>query len=123
MAKAKIKTTYFCQNCGAQSPKWIGKCSSCNEWNTYVEEVVQKQTGTEKIFSVGSSKNVRPHRIDEVQPLDNQRYKLAGNEFNRVLGGGLVAGSITLIGGEPGIGKSTLLLKTALKSNLKTLYV
>lgn len=123
MSKVKIKTTYFCQNCGAQSPKWIGKCSSCGEWNTYVEEVVQKQSGIEKIFSASSSKNIRPHRIDEVQPLDNQRYKLAGNEFNRVLGGGLVAGSITLIGGEPGIGKSTLLLKTALKSKLKTLYV
>jgi len=123
MAKVKVKTTYFCQSCGAQSPKWIGKCSSCNEWNTYVEEVVQKQQGAEKIFSVGSQKKVQPHRIDEVIPLDNQRYKLAGNEFNRVLGGGLVAGSITLIGGEPGIGKSTLLLKTALKSGLKTLYV
>ncbi len=123
MAKAKIKTTYFCQSCGAQSPKWVGKCSSCGDWNTYVEEVIQKQTGSEKIFSVAGSKGVRPHRIDEVKPLDNQRYKLAGNEFNRVLGGGLVAGSITLIGGEPGIGKSTLLLKTALKSKLKTLYV
>ena len=123
MAKVKVKTTYFCQSCGAQSPKWVGKCSSCNEWNTYVEEVVQKQQGAEKIFSVGSQKKVRPHRIDEVKPLDNQRYKLAGNEFNRVLGGGLVAGSLTLIGGEPGIGKSTLLLKTALKSGLKTLYV
>ena len=123
MAKVKIKTTYFCQNCGAQSPKWIGKCSSCNEWNTYVEEVVQKQKGADKIFSVGNSKPARPHRIDEVKPLDNQRIKLAGNEFNRVLGGGIVAGSITLIGGEPGIGKSTLLLKMALKSKLKTLYI
>ena len=75
MAKVKVKTSYFCQNCGAQSPKWVGKCSSCNEWNTYVEEVVQKEQGAEKIFSIGSQKKVKPHRIDEVIPLDNQRLQ------------------------------------------------
>lgn len=120
---AKIKTTYFCQNCGAQSPKWLGKCPSCNEWNTFVEEVIQKPTTNEKYYTEGKVKKAKPQRIDQVEALSKTRYKLAGNEFNRVLGGGLVSGSVVLLGGEPGIGKSTLLLKTALKSGLKTLYV
>ncbi len=116
----KIKTSFICQSCGAQSPKWVGKCSSCGEWNTYVEEVVQKTQGS---YAPSSFKTVRPHRIDEVKAMDNRRFRLAGKELNRVLGEGLVAGSMTLIGGEPGIGKSTLVLKTALRSNLKTMYV
>lgn len=120
---AKIKTTYYCQNCGAQSPKWLGKCPSCNEWNTFVEEVIQKPTSNEKFYTEGKVKKARPQRIDQVEALSKTRYKLAGHEFNRVLGGGLVSGSVVLLGGEPGIGKSTLLLKTALRSGLKTLYV
>ena len=120
---AKIKTTYFCQNCGAQSPKWLGKCPSCNEWNTFVEEVIQKPSANEKYYTEGKVKKAKPQRIDQVEALSKTRYKLAGIEFNRVLGGGLVSGSVVLLGGEPGIGKSTLLLKTALRSGLKTLYV
>jgi DNA repair protein RadA/Sms len=119
---AKIKSAYFCQSCGHESPKWLGKCPSCNEWNTFVEEIVQQQSATEKLFSDAPKKSV-PHKIDEVVSLEKKRFMLSDNEFNRVLGGGLVVGSITLIGGEPGIGKSTLLLDIALNSGLKTLYI
>jgi DNA repair protein RadA/Sms len=119
---AKIKSAYFCQGCGHESPKWLGKCPSCNDWNTMVEEVVQKQSTSDKLFS-DAPKRSTPHRIDEVVSLEKKRFMLSDNEFNRVLGGGLVVGSITLIGGEPGIGKSTLLLDIALNSGLKTLYI
>ncbi len=119
---AKIKSAYFCQSCGHESPKWLGKCPSCNEWNTFVEEIVKQQSATEKLFSDAPKKSV-PHKIDEVVSLEKKRFMLSDNEFNRVLGGGLVVGSITLIGGEPGIGKSTLLLDIALNSGLKTLYI
>ncbi len=119
---AKIKSAYFCQGCGHESPKWLGKCPSCNEWNSMVEEVVQKQSASDKLFS-DAPKRSTPHRIDEVVSLEKKRFMLSDNEFNRVLGGGLVVGSITLIGGEPGIGKSTLLLDIALNSGLKTLYI
>ena len=101
---AKIKSAYFCQGCGHESPKWLGKCPSCNEWNSMVEEVVQKQSASDKLFS-DAPKRSTPHRIDEVVSLEKKRFMLSDNEFNRVLGGGLVVGSITLIGGEPGIGK------------------
>jgi DNA repair protein RadA/Sms len=119
---AKIKSAYFCQGCGHESPKWLGKCPSCNDWNTMVEEVFQKQSASDKLFS-GAPKRSTPHRIDEVVSVEKKRFMLSDNEFNRVLGGGLVVGSITLIGGEPGIGKSTLLLDIALNSGLKTLYI
>ena len=119
---AKIKSAYFCQGCGHESPKWLGKCPSCNEWNTFVEEVVQQQSVSDKLFSDAPKRSI-PHRIDEVVSLDKKRFILSDNEFNRVIGGGLVVGSITLIGGEPGIGKSTLLLDIALNSGLKTLYI
>ncbi len=121
---AKIKSAYFCQNCGKESAKWLGKCPNCNEWNTFVEEIVQKEDAKSKILHGDSfKKNTKPHHINEIKPLENRRYKLSNNEFNRVLGGGIVVGSLTLIGGEPGIGKSTLLLDIALNSNLKVLYV
>lgn len=121
---AKIKSAFFCQNCGTETAKWLGKCPGCNEWNTLVEEVVQKENKTDKILHGDSfKKNTKPHHINEIVPLENRRYKLSNNEFNRVLGGGIVVGSLTLIGGEPGIGKSTLLLDIALNSNLKVLYV
>jgi DNA repair protein RadA/Sms len=119
---AKIKSAYFCQGCGHESPKWLGKCPSCYEWNSMVEEVVQKQSTSDKLFSDAPKKS-KPHRIDEVVSLEKKRFMLSDNEFNRVLGGGLVVGSITLIGGEPGIGKSTLLLDIALNSGLRTLYI
>lgn len=119
---AKIKSAYFCQTCGHNSPKWLGKCPSCGEWNTFVEEVVSKPSASEKLYS-NEQKRTVPHRLNEVISLEKKRFKLSDNEFNRVLGGGLVIGSITLIGGEPGIGKSTLLLDVALNSGLKTLYI
>ncbi len=121
---SKLKTTFFCQNCGAQSAKWIGKCPSCNEWNTYVEEVVLKPTQSQALQSITSGRTSKPQRIDEITLSEDQRIDTNNNELNRVLGGGLVAGSIILIGGEPGIGKSTLMLQVALTiKNLKVLYI
>ncbi len=120
---AKTKTTFFCQNCGAQSPQWMGKCKSCNEWNTIIEEVVSKPKK-----SVWESES--PSRSNKAQPISDislqarSRIDTSDNELNRVLGGGIVAGSIILLGGEPGIGKSTLLLQVALRiKNEKLLYV
>lgn len=119
----KVKTTFFCQNCGAQSGKWVGKCNSCGEWNTYVEEIIQKEktlTG-EKTTAKRANK---PIPILEISGEHQDRILLVDKELNRVLGGGLVQGSLILFGGEPGIGKSTLMLQLALQQNdLKVLYV
>ncbi len=119
---AKTKTSFFCQNCGTQSPKWVGKCANCAEWNTYVEEVIQKkQSHSKQAYSITSDK---PHLISDIVAGNTLRFPLPDKELNRVLGGGLVQGSLVLFGGEPGIGKSTLLLQIALSaSNLKVLYV
>jgi DNA repair protein RadA/Sms len=122
---AKKKTSFFCQNCGTQSPKWLGKCPSCSEWNTFVEEVVE----TEKADSWGDGESdkifrSKPVSIDEIEVKPDARIKTHDQELDRVLGGGIVTGSLILIGGEPGIGKSTLMLQVALKlSNCKILYV
>ena len=121
---AKIKTAFFCQNCGTQYAKWIGQCTSCKQWNTVVEEVVQKEE--KKSWKTSSStlqKTSKPLRVKEINSDKEIRLNTLDVEFNRVLGGGLVPGSLTLLGGEPGIGKSTLLLQIALKLNYKTLYV
>ncbi len=122
---AKTRTTFFCQNCGAQSPKWIGKCPSCNEWNTYVEEIVQKSTDTKTPGISSPSRRVpKPQRVEEIDLNTEQRYDIGDKELNRVLGGGIVPGSLVLFGGEPGIGKSTLMLQVALNARkLKVLYV
>jgi len=124
---AKLKTTFFCQNCGAQSPKWIGKCSSCNEWNTYVEEVIQKSektNGWDNIPLFKEKRASKPQPLSEINLSDEHRIDTDNNELNRVLGGGLVPGSVILLGGEPGIGKSTLMLQIALNiKDLKVLYV
>jgi DNA repair protein RadA/Sms len=120
---AKTKTTFFCQNCGAQSPQWMGKCKSCNEWNTIIEEVVSKpkKSGWE---SEAPSRSNKAQPISEISLQARARIDTSDNELNRVLGGGIVAGSIILLGGEPGIGKSTLLLQVALRiKNEKLLYV
>ena len=117
---AKSKTQYFCQNCGANSPKWIGKCPLCNEWNTYVEEVVTKKKDA---FVTQSTTKSKPIKISEINFETEQRINTHNTEFNRVLGGGLIPGSLVLIGGEPGIGKSTLVLQVALNMTLKTLYI
>ncbi len=118
---AKVKSAFFCQNCGAQSPKWIGKCPACGEWNTYVEEVIQSEVKTTNSFTAPIDK---PMLITDVVNEDSTRIPIPDKELNRVLGDGLVPGSLTLFGGEPGIGKSTLLLQIALTvKNLKVLYI
>lgn len=125
----KTKTTFFCQNCGAQSAKWIGKCPSCNEWNTYVEEVVHKETKNDRLQLFSSNKNAKNTAnksilLQDVGLQDFPRIAVPGKELTRVLGGGIVPGSLVLFGGEPGIGKSTLMLQLALRlKNLKILYV
>ncbi|OQY02829.1 MAG: DNA repair protein RadA [Bacteroidetes bacterium 4572_117] len=121
---AKIKTTFSCQSCGATSPKWIGKCPTCSEWNTYVEETLAIDKGKYKLAYDDQAIKAKPILISELKTEDEQRVDLQNNELNRVLGSGLVPGSIVLIGGEPGIGKSTLILQVALHlKNYKTLYV
>ncbi|GGW49301.1 DNA repair protein RadA [Arenibacter certesii] len=121
---AKTKTTFFCQNCGTQFAKWAGQCSACKEWNTLVEEVVQKEVKVAWKSDSPSSKRVaKPLRINEINTEKELRLDSFDQEFNRVLGGGIVPGSLILLGGEPGVGKSTLILQIALKLPYKTLYV
>lgn len=121
---AKLKSAYFCQNCGHEAPKWLGKCPSCGEWNTFVEEMVEKNLPGNIVAFSKSGKSATPTAIGEIKGVEQERYLLADQELNRVLGGGLVLGSLVLFGGEPGIGKSTLMLQLAIsKSNLQILYV
>jgi DNA repair protein RadA/Sms len=119
---AKAKTVFVCRNCGTEAPKWIGKCPSCGEWNTFIEEVVTRTSNVaQSPFSIG---NAIPVRLHEVDPRSQPRIDTQTGELNRVLGGGLVRGSMVLIGGEPGIGKSTLALQVALAMrNYKVLYI
>lgn len=121
---SKVKTSFFCQNCGTSYVKWQGQCNACKEWNTLVEEVIQKEE--KKSWQVGSSNTKKANKPLRVQEIDSEkeiRFSTKNQELDRVLGGGLVAGSVTLLGGEPGIGKSTLLLQIALQLPFKTLYV
>ncbi|WP_298893161.1 DNA repair protein RadA [uncultured Psychroserpens sp.] len=121
---AKLKTTFFCQNCGSQYAKWQGQCTSCKEWNTITEEVIQKPEKSDWKTPTNASKRVsKPLKINEIDTSQEARLNTLDDEFNRVLGGGIVPGSLTLLGGEPGIGKSTLLLQISLKLPYKTLYV
>ena len=121
---AKVKTTFFCQNCGTQSAKWQGQCTACKEWNTIVEEVIQKPEKSDwKLPSASVKRASIPLRIKDIDVSKEPRLDTFDGEFNRVLGGGIVPGSLTLLGGEPGIGKSTLLLQISLKLPYKTLYV
>lgn len=120
---AKIKTTFFCQSCGAQYAKWQGQCTSCKQWNTIAEEVIQKEEKSSWRVSSGVTKVGVPQRISEIPKETHRRLDTLNEELNRVLGGGLVPGSLTLLGGEPGIGKSTLMLQLALKLPYKVLYV
>lgn len=120
---AKQKTAWFCQECGAQSPKWVGKCNSCGSWNTYVEELVPTSSGRSAGVTFHSEKPT-PKVISDITAEHETRRPVSDDELNRVLGGGMVPGSVILVGGEPGIGKSTLLLQLALRTTgLKTLYV
>jgi len=121
---AKAKTVYFCQNCGSQSAKWIGRCPACGEWNTYVEEVIQSDKGKNKSPVTTQKTAAKPKRISEIESGTENRIDTHNAELNRVLGGGLVTGSLVLVGGEPGIGKSTLMLQIALNlKGLKVLYI
>ena len=121
---AKTKSVYVCQNCGVDSPKWIGKCPSCGEWNSYVEEIISKDNSPKINLGGLEMTKQKPVRLTDVETSEESRIDTSCNELNRVLGGGLVPGSLVLIGGEPGIGKSTLVLQVVL--NLKgkrTLYI
>ena len=122
---ASIKTTFFCQDCGAQYAKWQGQCNTCKSWNTIVEEVVQAHKKGVWKASNNSPKNraCKPLKISEIDSSQTPQLKTSDKELNRVLGGGIVSGSLILLGGEPGIGKSTLMLQLALKLTCKTLYV
>jgi len=119
---AKQKTVFYCQNCGAESAKWVGKCPSCNEWNTYVEEVVKKEGSGAMVGNFRPAPS-EPRLIQDVSPEVVNRIESGSVELDRVLGGGIVPGSLILLGGEPGIGKSTLLLQVAIKLDKKILYV
>lgn len=125
MAKSKI--AYFCQSCGFESPKWLGKCPSCQQWNTFVEEVIEKGNAAVPAWKPASTSQQRankPVAVTEITYTEEHRVPTPDKEFNRVLGGGIVPGSLVLIGGEPGIGKSTLMLQLALNMpNQKVLYV
>jgi DNA repair protein RadA/Sms len=121
---SKIKTSFFCQNCGTQFSKWQGQCTACKEWNTIVEEVIQKEEKTTWKPTASSTKIAsKPLRISEIDATQEIRMNAGDGELSRVLGGGIVPGSMILLGGEPGIGKSTLLLQISLKLPYKTLYV
>lgn len=121
---AKTKTSFFCQNCGSSFAKWQGQCNSCKSWNTIVEEVISSQVPAAWEQSTGSAARVaQPLPIEEIATSDTPRKSTHDTELDRVLGGGLVPGSLTLLGGEPGIGKSTLMLQVGLRWPYKTLYV
>ena len=121
---SKLKTTFFCQNCGTQYAKWQGQCNACKEWNTIAEEIIQKEEKSSwKPDTVDSKRVSKPLRIKEIDSTQEVRMDTTDGELNRVLGGGIVPGSLILLGGEPGIGKSTLLLQISLKLPYKTLYV
>ncbi|MGY4539811.1 DNA repair protein RadA/Sms [Mucilaginibacter sp. UYNi724] len=125
MAKSKI--AYFCQSCGYESAKWLGKCPSCQQWNTFVEEILEKSNASVPNWKASPASSQRAHKpveVGEITFKEEHRLLTPDKEFNRVLGGGIVAGSLVLIGGEPGIGKSTLMLQLALNMpNVKVLYV
>lgn len=129
MATIKDKTVFVCTECGFDSPKWSGKCPSCGRWNTMKEITVKAQatqnaTATARKEASGKTDDSKPHTLGEIQSSDYPRIDMHDDELNRVLGGGLVQGSIVLLGGEPGIGKSTLTLQTVMRlQDLKVLYV
>lgn len=122
---AKVKSAFYCQNCGAQYSKWQGQCNSCKSWNTIAEELIQiSKKGDWKSGSKQEKQRIsKPLKISEIDTTKNPRLDSKDSEINRVLGGGIVPGSLILLGGEPGIGKSTLMLQISLKLPFKTLYV
>mgnify|MGYP005844744455 CR=1 FL=1 len=116
---SKTKTVFYCQNCGMQSVKWLGKCPSCGEWNTFAEEIIHKDK--KKSITPISTEHIK--LIHQITAHEQERFVTNDSELNRVLGGGIVPGSLILFGGEPGIGKSTLMLQTALQNKLRVLYI
>ncbi|MBP5411878.1 MAG: DNA repair protein RadA [Bacteroidales bacterium] len=118
---AKSKSVYYCQNCGAQSATWLGRCNACGQWNTFVEEVIHKETKNTKQSAANNSK---PRLLSEIADSDFARIVSDVAEVDRVMGGGVVPGSVILLGGDPGIGKSTLMLQLAMRlTKVKILYV
>jgi len=124
---SKTRFAYFCQSCGYESAKWLGKCPSCSQWNTFAEEIIEKANNAVPNWKAASTtlqRSNKPVKVADITFKEEHRLLTPDNEFNRVLGGGIVAGSLVLIGGEPGIGKSTLMLQLALQMpDIKVLYV
>lgn len=125
MAKGKKVTVYFCQSCGYESAKWMGQCPGCREWNTFVEEAVEKKAAGKVKSSVGGNEELKTSRISEIDMQSKERMETGFQELDRVLGGGIVPGSLVLVGGDPGIGKSTLLLQVCrnLAESMEVLYI
>lgn len=126
MAKAKITTVFYCQSCGYESSKWMGQCPGCKEWNTFVEEKINTKTVVSSSASKSGREAVKPMKLSEIALNDEERMSTHMKELNRVLGGGIVPGSLILVGGDPGIGKSTLLLQVCrnmAQDNRKVLYI
>ena len=125
MAKGKNVTVYFCQSCGYESSKWMGQCPGCKEWNTFVEEVVEKKTAGKLKSVAGGNQELKSYKLSEIDMQEKERMKTKFPELDRALGGGVVPGSMILVGGDPGIGKSTLLLQVCrnLSDTMSVLYV
>lgn len=126
MAKGKVTTVFYCQSCGYESSKWMGQCPGCKEWNTFVEEKVNTKTSGAGVNSKIRREEAKPSRLSEITLQDEERMSTHMKELDRVLGGGIVPGSLTLVGGDPGIGKSTLLLQVCqhmAADNRKVLYI
>jgi len=120
---AKVKKAFFCQNCGAQNPQWQGQCNSCKSWNSLVEEIIENNASTPMLSRMANQFVQNPISINEVDTVKDPRIKTNDQELDRVLGGGIVPGAVILLGGEPGIGKSTLLLQLSLNLQIKVLYI
>src|SRR5690606_28240047 len=123
---AKTKTIFYCQSCGYESAKWLGKCPSCSAWNTFAEEVLAKDTAPKNEWRQDSARQrqTQARTLKDIESTGDIRWDSGDQELNRVLGGGVVPGSLILIGGEPGIGKSTLMLQAGLRLKSQTvLYV
>ena len=125
MAKGKKVSVYFCQSCGYESPKWMGQCPGCREWNTLVEELVEKKSAGKIKSAPGGNTELKPTKISEIDMQAKERMLTGFDELDRVLGGGIVPGSLVLVGGDPGIGKSTLLLQVCrnLAEDRDVLYI
>ena len=126
MAKGKNTTIFFCQECGHESSKWLGQCPACKSWNSFVEEIIDKKSVSSSGKVMSERKEAKPMPLSKISSSNEQRFSTGMKEFDRVLGGGIVKGSLVLIGGDPGIGKSTLLLqlcRNLSKEKVSILYI